>query len=348
MTMEGMLDLQHELREIPILLIGEDQDRKALLTRLLGVEKSIDTYRHNLIRTVLGNIPISFLSLKVVPEKSKTLLKSAIKDSLGIIVCLSSSSAKIRDYLKLVADMKAPGHSPPILLALFSQSQGNISGFGREYGPKIGDSPFSQVSITADSDLSELILTWIRINIVWHSDDDLVELLRVVVFGRDGKLLASLDMADVDWPIDLNYLQDSRFALILSADAMLLTLRRLGFQSILLASKWTNPDGLVILGESLMWEVAQAYDRGLEISPQTISDFLENSSHYRLSISTTQPSKISIHQTWASIKNVEIYKSIHEDLKSHGSLDVVRNLINVGRKLASKVPQEELNFLSGE
>ncbi|MHA2232293.1 MAG: hypothetical protein ACXAB4_07365, partial [Candidatus Hodarchaeales archaeon] len=218
----------------------------------------------------------------------------------------------------------------------------------REYGSKIADSPFSQISVTANADLREQILSWIRVNILWQPKDDLVELLRVAVFHKENKQLASLDMADVDWPISLNALEDSNFALIKAADGILITLGRLGFRAVLLASKRTDPDGLVILGESLVWEVAQAYNNGLEITPQTISDFLEHSPHYRLSIDSMQPSRISIHQTWPSIKSADVYQSIHEDMKSRGSLDVIRCLIDVGRKLAARVPQEELNFVSAE
>lgn len=348
MKMEGMQDLQHELRELPVLLLGEDHNQKAFLRRLFGLEKTLDAYQNALIRSVLGSVPISLLSIKSFLKKPRAFLASAIQDSQGIIVCVSSSSAKIRDYIKLVADLKPKSHSPPILLAVFSEKNTNVAVFAREYGSTIADSPFSQISVTANTDLRDQILSWIRVNILWQPKDDLVELLRVAVFERGKGQLASLDMADVDWPISLEALEDSDFALIKTADGILITLGRLGFRAVLLASKRTDPDGLVILGESLVWEVAQAYNNGLEITPQTLADFLEHSAHYRLSINSMQPSRISIHQTWPSIKNADVYQSIHEDLKSRGSLDVIRSLIDVGRKLAARVPQDELNFVSGE
>lgn len=343
-----MHDLQHELRELRLLLLGDDHNRITFLTRLLGAEKTKDVYQNRLIRTVLGNIPTSLLSIKPSPGGAGSLFASAIQDSLGIILCISSFSAKIRDYLRLIADIKGPNHSPPILLALDSEANSSFSGFAKEYGPTIAGSPFSQISMTADIDARDQILTWIRTNIIWHFKDDLVELLRVAVFDDENKPVVSLDMADVDWPIDLNSLDHSRFALIKTADGILLVLGRLGFRAVLLGSERTDPDGLVILGESLIWEIVQANNSGLEISPQTIADFLEHSPHYDLSISAMQPSRLSIHQTWPSVKSTEVYQSIHEDLKSYGSLDVIRGLIDVGRKLASKIPQEELNFVSGE
>ncbi|MHA2231716.1 MAG: hypothetical protein ACXAB4_04435, partial [Candidatus Hodarchaeales archaeon] len=104
MKMEGMKDLQHELRELPVLLLGEDQNQKAFLTRLFGLEKTLDAYQNALIRSVLGSVPISLLSIKSFLQKPRSFLSSAIQDSQGIIVCVSSSSAKIRDYLKLIAD----------------------------------------------------------------------------------------------------------------------------------------------------------------------------------------------------------------------------------------------------
>ncbi|MHA2498683.1 MAG: hypothetical protein ACXAEL_03860 [Candidatus Hodarchaeales archaeon] len=348
MKTEGLHDLQHELRELRLLLLGDDHNRITFLTRLLGTEKAKDVHQNRLIRTVLGNIPTSILSIKPPPGGSGSLLASAIKDSMGIVLCISSFSAKIRDYLSLIAETKGPDHIPPILLALDSETTSSFSGFAKEYGPTIAGSPFSQISITPDIDMTEQMLTWVRANIIWHFKDDLVELLRVAVFEDDNKPIVSLDMADVDWPIDLNSLGYSRFALIKTTAGILLVLGRLGFRAVLLGSERTDPDGLVILGESLIWEIVQAKSSGLEISPQTIADFLEHSSHYDLSISAMQPSRLSIHQSWPSVKSTEIYQSIHEDLKAQGSLDVIRGLIDIGRKLASKIPQEALNFLTGE
>ncbi|MFX0115514.1 MAG: hypothetical protein ACFFB3_13280 [Candidatus Hodarchaeota archaeon] len=343
------------MKEVPILLIGDFNDRKTFLTKILDPEVIPREKRNYFIRAVVFNTPLSFISMDPPISNDKEFFTKAFHDSLGLVLCTGSKATRetIGEFPDLLKDAISTKKSIPILLAILPENDADlsrkaISDLIEELLSEIPETGISHLTLTPKMDATDQILSWIRTNIAFPTESDLIEILLVEILSNDKQPLASLKIANVDWPMPMESALNSRFALMKTQGGIMAVINRFGFYIVLLATERSNPNGLVVVGESLAWDVAQAASSGGEITAQTISESLSHSTHQRLSVDSMQPSRILLHQTWPSVKSQEVYESIRQDLRARGPVEAIKNLVELGRKLASRVSTTELNFLTAE